>query len=109
MTKSEVLFYSIHFTPVHEQVVRKCRLDRTLAAALLATYHTYFMPHKKVPFRGDARAKILSGSTALADAIQLTIAPKSRSVLSEHQWGGADGVTMARELNLPDLEKNLEA
>ena len=40
MTKSEVLFYSIHFTPVHEPVVRKCRLDRTLAAALLATYHT---------------------------------------------------------------------
>ena len=71
------------------------------------------MPHKKVLFRGEAREKILRGSTALADAIRVTLGPKSKSVLIERKWGRPlvcnDGVTIAREFDLPDPEENLGA
>lgn len=71
------------------------------------------MPHKKVLFRGEAREKILRGSTALADAVRVTLGPKSKSVLIERKWGRPvvcnDGVTIAREFDLPDPEENLGA
>ena len=71
------------------------------------------MPHKKVLFRGEARGKILRGSTALADAIRVTLGPKSKSVLIECKWRRPlvcnDGVTIAREFDLPDPEENLGA
>ena len=39
------------------------------------------MPHKQVLFRSEAREKILRGATALADAVRVTLGPKSKSVL----------------------------
>ena len=39
------------------------------------------MAHKKVLFRSEAREKILSGSSQLADAVRVTIGQKSKSVL----------------------------
>ena len=39
------------------------------------------MGHKQVLFRSEAREKILHGATALADAIRVTLGPKSKSVL----------------------------
>ena len=69
------------------------------------------MSHKKVLFRSAAREKILSGATQLADAVSVTLGPKSKSVLIARAWGTPivcnDGVTIAREMDLPDPEENL--
>ena len=45
------------------------------------------MAHKQVLFRSAAREKILRGATQLADAVRITLGPKSKSVLIEKKWG----------------------
>ncbi|HEX9688142.1 MAG TPA: chaperonin GroEL [Thermoanaerobaculia bacterium] len=71
------------------------------------------MAHKRFLFRSEAREKVLKGATALADAIRVTLGPRSRSVLIEKKWGNPivcnDGVTIARETDLEDPEENLGA
>ncbi|HTY19750.1 MAG TPA: chaperonin GroEL [Myxococcota bacterium] len=71
------------------------------------------MGHTQLLFRDKARAKILAGATALADAVRVTLGPKSRCVLVERKWGSPlvcdDGVTIAKEVNLKDPEENLGA
>jgi chaperonin GroEL len=71
------------------------------------------MAHKQVLFRSVAREKILRGASQLADAIRVTLGPKSKSVLIEKKWGAPivcnDGVTIAKEFNLKDPEENLGA
>lgn len=71
------------------------------------------MAHKQVMFRSEAREKILRGATQMADAIRVTLGPKSKSVLIEKKWGAPlvcnDGVTIAKEFNLKDPEENLGA
>jgi chaperonin GroEL len=71
------------------------------------------MAHTQLLFRDRARAKILAGATALADAVRVTLGPKSRCVLIERKWGSPlvcdDGVTIAKEINLQDPEENLGA
>jgi chaperonin GroEL len=71
------------------------------------------MPHTRLLFRDQARAKILAGATVLADAVRVTLGPKSRCVLIEKKWGSPvvcdDGVTIAKEVNLEDPEENLGA
>jgi chaperonin GroEL len=69
------------------------------------------MPFKHLMFRAAAREKILVGATALADAVRVTLGPRSKCVLIEKKWGKPivcnDGVTIAKELNLSDPEENL--
>src|SRR3974377_1083310 len=71
------------------------------------------MAHKQVLFRTIAREKILRGATQLADAIRVTLGPRSKSVLIEKKWGTPivcnDGVTIAKEFELKDPEENLGA
>lgn len=71
------------------------------------------MPHKQILFRSAAREKILHGATTLADAVRVTLGPKSRCVLLEKKWGTPvvcnDGVTIAKEVDLKDPEENLGA
>ena len=71
------------------------------------------MAHKQVTFRAAAREKILRGAEALADAVRITLGPKSKSVLIERKWGKPlvcnDGVTIAKEFDLKDPEENLGA
>ncbi|MEJ2553294.1 MAG: chaperonin GroEL, partial [Gammaproteobacteria bacterium] len=71
------------------------------------------MTHKQILFRSTAREKILRGATALADAVRLTLGPKSKSVLMQKKWGAPivcnDGVTIAKEVDLQDPEENLGA
>ncbi len=71
------------------------------------------MSYKKLLFRSEAREKILRGATALADAVRVTLGPKSRCVLIEQKWGSPivcdDGVTIAKAMNLKDPEENLGA
>lgn len=71
------------------------------------------MSHKQILFSTEARGKVLQGATKLADAIRLTLGPKSKSVLIEKKWGTPivcnDGVTIAKEFSLKDPEENLGA
>jgi len=71
------------------------------------------MAHKQILFHSAAREKILRGATLLADAIRVTLGPKSKSVLIQKSWGAPivcnDGVTIAKEFNLKDAEENLGA
>lgn len=71
------------------------------------------MAHKRVLFRSAAREKVLRGATQLADAIRVTLGPRSKSVLIERKWGAPvvcnDGVTIAKEFDLTDPEENLGA
>lgn len=71
------------------------------------------MPHKHVLFRSEAREKVLHGAAAIADAVRVTLGPRSRSVLIEKKWGKPivcnDGVTIAKEFSLEDPEENLGA
>ena len=71
------------------------------------------MPHKRILFHSSAREKVLRGATALADAVRVTLGPKSKSVLIQKKWGEPivcnDGVTIAKEVDLEDPEENLGA
>ncbi len=71
------------------------------------------MPHKQVLFHSAAREKILRGASLLADAVRVTLGPKSKSVLIQKSWGAPivcnDGVTIAKEFDLKDPEENLGA
>jgi chaperonin GroEL len=71
------------------------------------------MAHKQILFRSAAREKVLRGATQLADAVRVTLGPRSKSVLIEKKWGVPivcnDGVTIAKEFDLKDPEENLGA
>lgn len=71
------------------------------------------MTAKQVLFHSAAREKVLRGSSQLADAVRLTLGPKSKSVLIQKKWGTPlvcnDGVTIAKEMELADPEENLGA
>jgi chaperonin GroEL len=71
------------------------------------------MAGKRLLFRSTAREKVLSGAAALADAIRITLGPKSKCVLIQKKWGRPivcnDGITIAKEIELEDPEENLGA
>jgi len=71
------------------------------------------MSHKQILFRSAAREKILRGAAQLAEAVRVTLGPRSKSVLIERKWGAPiicnDGVTIAKEFDLKDPEENLGA
>ena len=71
------------------------------------------MAHKQILFHSAAREKVLRGATLLADAVRVTLGPKSKSVLIQKNWGAPivcnDGVTIAKEFDLKDAEENLGA
>jgi chaperonin GroEL len=71
------------------------------------------MTYKRMLFHAVARERVLQGATALADAVRVTLGPKSKSVLIQKKWGAPlvcnDGVTIAKEVQLKDPEENLGA
>ena len=71
------------------------------------------MPSKRFQFQDEARQSILKGAEILADAVRVTLGPKSKSVLIEKRFGRPivcdDGVTIAKEVELKDPEENLGA
>jgi len=71
------------------------------------------MTAKQVLFRSAAREKVVRGAAQLADAVRITLGPKSKSVLIQKKWGAPivcnDGVTIAKEMELDDPEENLGA
>jgi chaperonin GroEL len=66
---------------------------------------------KQVHFRSAARDHVLRGASALADAVRVTLGPRSKCVLIGRKYGRPlvcnDGVTIAREFELADPEQNL--
>jgi chaperonin GroEL len=73
----------------------------------------FTMTHRRLLAQAAAREKILRGATALADAVGVTLGPKSKCVLIQRKWGPPlvcnDGVTIAKEFELEDPEENLGA
>jgi chaperonin GroEL len=71
------------------------------------------MAGKRLLFKAAAREKVLQGATALADAVRITLGPKSKCVLIQKKWGRPivcnDGITIAKEVELEDPEANLGA
>lgn len=71
------------------------------------------MAHTSLLFGSKAREKVLQGATQLADAVRVTLGPKSKSVLMQRSWGAPivcnDGVTIAKQIDLADPEENLGA
>lgn len=71
------------------------------------------MAHKHLLYRSEAREKVLRGATAIADAVRVTLGPRSKCVLIEKKWGMPivcnDGVTIAKAFSLKDPDENLGA
>ena len=71
------------------------------------------MAFKQFSFRSEAREKVLRGASVLADAVRITLGPKSKCVLIEKRFGKPvvcnDGVTIAKEVDLKDPVENLGA
>jgi len=71
------------------------------------------MPAKELIYREDARAAMLRGVNALADTVKVTLGPKGRNVVLNRKFGSPlvtkDGVTVAKEIDLPDRYENMGA
>jgi chaperonin GroEL len=68
---------------------------------------------KQLLFGDEARQKVLSGATQLAKAVAATMGPKGRNVAVQRPYGGPmvtkDGVSVAKEVVLPDPIENMGA
>ncbi|MDJ0975810.1 MAG: chaperonin GroEL [Planctomycetota bacterium] len=68
---------------------------------------------KQYLYDTDARQRMLSGVTKLADAVRVTLGPAGRNVISQKAFGGPtvtrDGVTVAKEIELEDPFENMGA
>src|SRR5436305_185577 len=68
---------------------------------------------KQLHFNTEARGKMLRGVDALADAVKVTLGPKGRNVVIEKKFGAPsitkDGVTVAKEIELPNAIENMGA
>src|SRR5471030_2076771 len=71
------------------------------------------MAAKELMFNVDARAKLKKGVDALAEAVKVTLGPKGRNVVIDKKFGSPtvtkDGVTVAKEIELPDPYENMGA
>jgi chaperonin GroEL len=71
------------------------------------------MTAKEVRFNGDARDRMLRGVDMLANAVKVTLGPKGRNVVLSRAYGAPritkDGVTVAKEIELPDRFENMGA
>ncbi|MSU52612.1 MAG: chaperonin GroEL [Opitutia bacterium] len=71
------------------------------------------MPAKQLLFDEAARQKILRGVELLSRAVKVTLGPKGRNVVIDKKFGSPtvtkDGVTVAKEVELPDPYENMGA
>ena len=68
---------------------------------------------KRLQFDEKARHSLKKGMDVLADAVKVTLGPKGRNVVLDKKFGAPtitnDGVTIAREIELPDPFENMGA
>lgn len=73
----------------------------------------YGFAAKELLFGNEARAKMLEGCDALANAVQVTLGPNGRNVLIDQSFGGVkitkDGVTVAKAIEFSDRFANMGA
>jgi chaperonin GroEL len=71
------------------------------------------MPAKMICYGSEAREHMLKGVNALADAVKVTLGPKGRNVVLAKTFGSPtvtkDGVTVAKEIELPEKYENMGA
>jgi chaperonin GroEL len=71
------------------------------------------MPAKKLAYSEDARKALRAGIDVLADSVKVTLGPKGRNVVLDKKFGPplvcSDGVTIAKEIELPDAFENMGA
>jgi chaperonin GroEL len=71
------------------------------------------MGAKQIQFRESARSAVLEGVNALANTVRVTLGPKGRNVVLQKSFGSPvitkDGVTVAKEIELPDKFQNMGA
>ncbi len=68
---------------------------------------------KEIKFNIEARNMLKEGVDQLANAVKVTLGPKGRNVIIEKKFGAPqitkDGVTVAKEIELPDQFENMGA
>src|SRR5215469_10038164 len=71
------------------------------------------MAAKQIVTGEGSRQSILRGVNILADAVKITLGPKGRNAVIEKKFGAPvitkDGVTVAKEIELPDALENMGA
>ncbi|MFA6039107.1 MAG: chaperonin GroEL [Candidatus Peribacteraceae bacterium] len=71
------------------------------------------MAGKQLIFGNEAREKLMKGVGKLANAVSATLGPLGRNACIEKKYGGPtvtkDGVTVAKEIELPDPFENIGA
>ncbi|MFC1966527.1 chaperonin GroEL [Chloroflexota bacterium] len=68
---------------------------------------------KQIVFGEEARRALKTGIDTLAEAVKVTLGPKGHPVAIDKKWGAPlvidDGVTIAKEIELPDPFENMGA
>ena len=68
---------------------------------------------KQILYGEDARRALERGVNTLADTVKITLGPKGRNVVLDKKFGTPlitnDGVTIAKEIELPDPFENMGA
>jgi len=68
---------------------------------------------KQLCFSEEARKNVLCGVNTLANAVKVTLGPKGRNVVLDKKFGSptitCDGVTVAKEIELPEPYENMGA
>ena len=68
---------------------------------------------KQLLYTDEARKKLLQGADKLARAVGITLGPTGRNVILDKSFGGPtvtkDGVTVSKEIDLPDPFENMGA
>ena len=71
------------------------------------------MSAKQIAFDQEAREAMKRGIAKLAKAVKVTLGPKGRNVIIQKSFGSPtvtkDGVTVAKEIELPDAYENMGA
>ena len=71
------------------------------------------MAGKQIVYNEEARHSLMRGVNKLADAVKVTLGPKGRNVVIDKKFGAPtitkDGVTVAKEIDVPDPVENLGA
>ncbi|MBC8218048.1 MAG: chaperonin GroEL, partial [Planctomycetes bacterium] len=68
---------------------------------------------KQLMFDDTARAQLKEGLSQLAAAVKITLGPTGRNVILNKSWGSPkvtkDGVSVSKEIDLPDPFQNMGA
>ena len=68
------------------------------------------MTGKRILYKDEARRTLLHGMSIMVEAVSVTLGPKGRNVVLEKSFGAPqiinDGVSIAREIELPDNLEN---